>query len=281
MAGEPIRDQDLAIVRAFLQEDVGSGDITTSAVVPEGATGKARIEARADLVVVGLSFARLCFEAVAPDTTTWSEVVVDGDRAGAGDVLARVEGRLATILTAERTALNLLMRLSGIATLTRMYVDAVAGTTAQIVDTRKTTPGLRKLEKYAVQMGGGRNHRFGLFDAILIKDNHLRAAGGVGPAVRAARNRHPEGVVVQVEVTDLTQLDEALAVGANAILLDNMTPEMVRDAVQKTAGAAVLEASGGIDLDNVRAFAETGVDRISVGALTHSAPAVDIALEVE
>lgn len=281
MPGQPAREQDLAIVRPFLDEDIGHGDITTSAVVPAEATGKARIEARQDLVVAGLPFARLCFAAVAPDTTMWSAAVEEGDRVRGGDALARIEGRLATILTAERTALNLLMRLSGIATLTRSFVDAIQGTDAQIMDTRKTTPGLRKLEKYAVQIGGGRNHRFGLFDAVLIKDNHLRVAGGIRPAVQAVRNRHPEGTVVQVEVTNLSELDEALDAGANAILLDNMTREMVRDAVRRTDGRAVLEASGGITIDSVRAYAETGVDRISIGALTHSAPAADIALEVE
>ncbi|HEV3472210.1 MAG TPA: carboxylating nicotinate-nucleotide diphosphorylase [Actinomycetota bacterium] len=267
-------------IRAFLAEDIGAGDITTAAVVPEGASGKARIEARTELVVAGLPFAGMCF-ALLDDRTTWSPLVDESHYAGAGDVLARVEGSLATILTAERTALNLLMRLSGIATATRSYVDAVSGTKAQIVDTRKTTPGLRMFEKYAVEVGGGHNHRLGLYDAILIKDNHVEAAGGIGTAVKAARNRYPDDIVVQVEVTNLTELDEALEAGATAILLDNMTPDVVREAVEKTAGAAVLEASGGITLENVRSYAETGVDRISVGALTHSAAAVDIALEVE
>ncbi|MDQ3964002.1 MAG: carboxylating nicotinate-nucleotide diphosphorylase [Actinomycetota bacterium] len=268
-------------IRTFLVEDIGPGDITTTAVVPEDASGKGRIEARQGLVVAGLPHAELCFPLVAPDTTTWSARVEEGTHADPGDVLARVEGRLATILAAERTALNLLMRLSGIATLTRRFVDAVQGTKAQIVDTRKTTPGLRSFEKYAVEVGGGHNHRMGLYDAILIKDNHLMAAGGIGPAVGAARNRYPDGIVIQVEVTNLTELDDALAAGANAILLDNMTPDLMRDAVLRTEGRAVLEASGGITLDNVRSYAETGVDRISIGALTHSAPAVDIALEVE
>ena len=277
LIGKEAADQ----IRSFLAEDIGSGDITTAAVVPEGAHGKARVEARSDVVVAGLPFAALCFGLVAPGSTTWSAVVEEGEPVGDNDVLARIEGRLATILTAERTALNLLMRMSGIATFTRSFVDAIKGTKAQIVDTRKTTPGLRAFEKYAVEVGGGHNHRFGLYDAILIKDNHLRAAGGVGPAVRAARNRHPDGVVVQLEVTDLNELNQALEAGANAILLDNMSPEMVRDAVERTAGRVVLEASGGITTENVRAYAETGVDRISIGALTHSAPAADIALEVE
>lgn len=267
-------------IARFIREDVGEGDVTTNAVVPEDAQGKARIEAREELVVAGLDAARLCFEEAGPGTT-WTGLVADGDAVGPGDVLARLEGSLATILVGERTALNLLGRLSGIATLTRAFVDAIAGTATEIVDTRKTTPGLRSLEKYAVRTGGGFNHRFGLYDAVLIKDNHLRAAGGVAEAVQAARNRAPAGLVVQVEVTDLSELDEAVSAGADAILLDNMSPDMVRSAVQRTAGRALLEASGGMTLANVRSYAETGVDRISIGALTHSAPAVDVALEVE
>ena len=281
MSKHLIGDDAAEHVKAFLAEDVGPGDITTDAVVPAGTQGKARIEARGDLVVAGLPFAALCFELVEAGSTSWSASVEEGERVGAEDVLARIEGRLTTILTAERTALNLLMRMSGIATLTRSFVDAVEGTAVQIVDTRKTTPGLRAFEKYAVEIGGGHNHRFGLYDAVLIKDNHLRAAGGVGQAVRAARNRTPDGVVVQVEVTNLSELDEALDAGANAILLDNMTPEMVRDAVERADGRAALEASGGITIEKVRAYADAGVERISIGALTHSAPAVDIALEVE
>jgi len=269
-----------AIAR-FVQEDVGRGDVTTSAVVPVDARGTARIEARVDFVIAGLEVAASCFEYVGPGTVGWTPLLPDGNRALAGDVLARLEGSLHTILTGERTALNLLGRLSGVATMTRSFVDAIQGTPARIVDTRKTTPGLRLLEKYAVRVGGGHNHRFGLDDGILIKDNHVRAAGGVGEAVTRARNAAPHGLVVEVEVTDLSELEEALAAGADAVLLDNMTPEMVREAVTRAGGKALLEASGGVTLDNVRAYAEAGVDLISVGALTHSAPTADVSLEVE
>ena len=195
--------------------------------------------------------------------------------------MARIEGALGPILTAERTALNLLQRLSAVATLTARFVEEIAGTKAQIIDTRKTTPGMRLLEKAAVRVGGGGNHRFGLDDGILIKDNHVRAAGGVSEAVKRARNAAPHGLVVEVEVTTLDELDEALSAGAQAILLDNMDPATVRRAVERVGGDAVLEASGGMDLTNVRAYAETGVDLISIGALTHSAGSVDISLEVE
>ena len=196
-------------------------------------------------------------------------------------MLARIDGPLGSILTAERTALNLLGRLSGIATLTRRFSQEVEGTTATIVDTRKTTPGMRLLEKHAVASGGGSNHRFGLDDGVLIKDNHLAAVGGVEEAVRRARSHVPHGLKIEVEVATLDELDAAVAAGADAVLLDNMSPEMVADAVQRAGGKAMLEASGGITLENVRRYAETGVDLISVGALTHSAPNVDVALEVE
>ncbi|MGH3117429.1 MAG: carboxylating nicotinate-nucleotide diphosphorylase [Gaiellales bacterium] len=276
---------DLSLVRAavarFVREDVGHGDVTTGAVVPSNAVGTARIEARADFVVAGLEIAASCFEYVGPGTIRWTPLLSDGSSVVAGDVLARLDGSLHTILTGERTALNLLGRLSGVATLTRSFVAAVEGTPARIVDTRKTTPGLRLLEKYAVRVGGGHNHRFGLDDGILIKDNHVRAARGVGEAVARARNAAPHGLVIEVEVTDLSELDEALAAGADAVLLDNMTPEMVREAVTRAGGKALLEASGGVTLENVRAYAEAGVDLISVGALTHSAPTADVSLEVE
>lgn len=278
-------DLDLALVREtitrFVKEDVGRGDITTHAVVPEDARGRARIEARSDFVVAGLEVARLCFDEVGHGRIRWEPSVSDGATVSAGDALARLDGSLQVILTGERTALNLLGRLSGIATLTRSFAEAIQGTPARIVDTRKTTPGLRLLEKYAVRVGGGHNHRFGLDDGILVKDNHLRAAGGVAEAVRKARNGAPHGLVVEVEVTTLDELDEALAAGADAILLDNMTPETVREAVTRAGGKALLEASGGMTLESVRAYAEAGVDLISVGALTHSAPSVDVSLEVE
>jgi nicotinate-nucleotide pyrophosphorylase (carboxylating) len=263
----------------FIDEDVGRGDITTRSLIPPDATGSAHIETRQEAIVAGLDAAMLCFDAFGDDVS-WECRTVDGDEVQAGDVLAQVEGSMRSIITAERTALNLLGRLSGVATLTRRFVDAVGDTPVRLVDTRKTTPGLRVLEKNAVRAGGGFNHRFGLDDGILIKDNHLAAVGGITEAVTRMREVAPHGLLVEVEVQDLAGLDEALAAGAQAILLDNMTPELVREAVVRAGGKALLEASGGITLGNVRSYAEAGVDLISIGALTHSAPAIDVSLEV-
>ena len=277
-------DLDLRTIRAlierFLDEDIGHGDVTTEAVVDASARGAARIEAREDFVVAGLDAARLAFE-ILDGEMRWDARVAEGERVAAGDVIVRIEGSLRAILTAERTALNLLARLSAVATLTRRFVDEVEGTPARIVDTRKTTPGLRVLEKAAVRAGGGGNHRFGLDDGILVKDNHIRAAGGVAPAVERARNAAPHGLVVEVEVTDLRELDDALSAGAQAVLLDNMDPSTVTEAVARAGGKVILEASGGMNLGNVRDFAATGVDLISIGALTHSAGSVDVSLEME
>jgi nicotinate-nucleotide pyrophosphorylase (carboxylating) len=207
--------------------------------------------------------------------------VADGSAFAVGTKLVSVDGRAADLLTGERTALNFLQQLSGVATLTRQFVDAVAGTKARVVDTRKTTPGLRALEKYAVRMGGGHNHRLGLDDGILIKDNHIAAAGGVTAAVTAARREAPHAARVEVECTTPNQIDEALAAGADAILLDNMSVAQIASAVGWIAGRAVVEASGGVTLATVRAIAETGVDLISVGALTHSAPAIDLSMKIK
>jgi nicotinate-nucleotide pyrophosphorylase (carboxylating) len=285
MAAFEISPPDLReLVGAWLAEDIGRGDVTTTSVVPSDVEGRGRIEAREPCVVAGVTAAALCFELTSSRferVLEFKEVVGDGDRAPAGDVIARIEGPLAPILTAERTALNLLARLCGVATMTRTYVDAVDGTGARIVDTRKTTPGLRSLQKHAVVVGGGSNHRFGLDDGILIKDNHLAAAGGVSAALRRARANAPHGLRIEVEVTTLQELEEALEEGAEAILLDNMTPDGVSEAVRTGAGRALLEVSGGINLDTVRSYAMTGVDLISVGALTHSAPSIDLALELE
>jgi nicotinate-nucleotide pyrophosphorylase (carboxylating) len=267
-------------VTAWLAEDVGRGDRTTEAVVAAGDQGRGRIEARAETVVAGLDVARACFHRAGGELE-WRPLIEDGQVVDPGTVLARLSGSLRTILTGERTALNILGRLSGIATLTRRYVKAIAGTPAQIVDTRKTTPGLRLLEKHAVRVGGGRNHRFGLDDGVLIKDNHIVAAGSVTEAVRRARASVPHGLRLEVEVTNMSELDDALSAGADSILLDNMSPEEVAHAVTRAGGKAILEASGGITIDNVRAYAETGVDLISIGALTHSAQSADLALEVE
>ncbi|AEB12815.1 carboxylating nicotinate-nucleotide diphosphorylase [Marinithermus hydrothermalis] len=267
-------------IRTWLLEDVGHGDLTTQLTVPQDAQGQGVILAKEAGVLAGIEAARLVFHEVDP-TLRFTALKADGDRLEPVQAVARIEGRLASILTAERLALNLLQRLSGIATLTRKYVEAVAGTQARILDTRKTTPGLRALEKYAVRVGGGHNHRFGLFDGILIKDNHIAAAGGVRAAVTRARARAPHGLRVEVEVTTLAELEEALEAGADVILLDNMDLPTLRQAVARTAGRARLEASGGMTLERVRAVAETGVDFISVGALTHSAKALDLSLEIE
>jgi nicotinate-nucleotide pyrophosphorylase (carboxylating) len=263
----------------FIDEDVGRGDVTTRGLIPPEVTGSAHIETRERAIVAGLDAAVLCFDIMGGDIR-WECRTADGDEVSPGDVLAQVEGSLRTILTAERTALNLLGRLSGVATLTRRFLQAIEGTATRLVDTRKTTPGLRLLEKHAVRAGGGHNHRFGLDDGILIKDNHLAAAGGITAAVTMMRQVAPHGLLVEVEVQDIDGLDEALGAGADAILLDNMTPEEVRDSVARAGGKVVLEASGGITLENVRQYADAGVDLISVGALTHSAPAVDVSLEV-
>jgi len=261
-------------VRAWLEEDLGAGDLTSDAVVPEDATAKATILLKERGVVCGLELARAVFAELDPDLS-FEAFATDGTET-AGEI-AKLDGNARALLGGERLALNLVGRLSGIATLTRRYVDAVAGTGATILDTRKTTPGFRRAEKYAVQCGGGTNHRLGLDDGILIKDNHLRLAGSITNAVELAEST---GAAVEVECDTLTQVSEALDASAETILLDNMTTAELREAVSLTAGRAQLEASGGITLDNVRAVAETGVDFISIGALTHSARALDVSMEV-
>jgi len=266
----------------FLAEDVGRGDITTEAVVLPGVRARGRFVAKQDLVVAGLEVADAVF-AVLDSSVEIEAFVTDGDRVSAGEVFARVDGPAEVLLAAERTALNLLQHLSGIATLTRAFVEAVAGTRAQIVDTRKTLPGLRMLQKYAVVVGGGRNHRFGLDDGILIKDNHIALAGSVRTAVERARKYAGHMHKIEVEVSNMDDLREALEARADIILLDNMSPEMVREAVRvvrERAPEVLVEASGGITLENVRAYAEAGVDFISIGALTHSAPAADISMKL-
>jgi nicotinate-nucleotide pyrophosphorylase (carboxylating) len=247
--------------------------------VPEGARARARIVQRTPGVIAGLGVAEAVFRRVDPELA-WGSLATDGDRREPGPV-AELEGAAASILTGERVALNFLGRLSGVATLTAEYVAAVAGTGVQILDTRKTTPGLRSLEKQAVAAGGGHNHRFGLYDAVLVKENHAASAGGVGEATRRALEAAPAGAPVEVECATQEEVDEALDAGAGRILLDNMSPADLRRAVERVAGRAELEASGGVTLENVRAIAETGVDFVSVGALTHSAPALDVSLELE
>ena len=267
------------IVERALQEDVGPGDLTTRALVERDRRARAHLLLKEAGVMAGLDVALAVFTALAPEMWT-DRHLRDGEPCSTPpSVLATVEGPARAILTGERTALNLLAHLSGIATLTRSFVDTVAGTRAVILDTRKTTPGLRVLEKYAVRAGGGTNHRTGLYDAILIKDNHLRAAGGVRRAMELARAAAP-GQLIEVEADTLAQVREALAAGADRILLDNMPLERLRGAVDFVAQRCQLEASGGVTLATVRAIAETGVDYISVGALTHSARSLDVSLEV-
>ncbi|MDO8295499.1 MAG: carboxylating nicotinate-nucleotide diphosphorylase [Caulobacter sp.] len=267
------------VVRAALAEDLGrAGDITALACIDADARLEATFAARKAGTIAGLACARLAILALDPDAK-FKARVEDGDAVKAGAVLAKVSANARALLSAERTALNLLGRLSGVATLTRTYVDAVAGTTARITDTRKTTPGLRALEKYAVRCGGALNHRFGLDDAILIKDNHVVACGGVGEAIRRARAFAGHLVRVECEVDSLAQLVEALDAGPDVVMLDNFSLKNLRIAVGMTAGRVVLEASGGVTLETVRDIAETGVDVISVGALTHSASVLDIGLD--
>ncbi|SHE56561.1 nicotinate-nucleotide pyrophosphorylase [carboxylating] [Desulfacinum infernum DSM 9756] len=266
-------------LRLALLEDVGPGDVTTRATVPADRVGEARAAVRGPCVLSGLTVFRRVFSLVDHALEIRSSCR-DGDRVEADTVVSTVHGSLASILTAERTALNLLQRLCGIATLTDRLVQAVVGTRCRILDTRKTTPLWRDLEKAAVRHGGGKNHRFGLFDGILIKDNHVAAAGGVRQAIDRARRGAPHTLRVEVEVDTLDQLREALEAGADVIMLDNFSVDQVRRGVELASGRALLEVSGGITLETVRAYAETGVDFISVGALTHSAPAVDISLEV-
>ena len=266
------------LVRRALAEDVGSGDLTTQATVRAGARARARITQKQPGVLYGLDAAQLAF-ALLDAGARFATLAEEGVWRSGGPVLD-VEAEAAALLSAERTALNLLQRLSGVATLTARYVEAVRGTRARVLDTRKTTPGLRLLEKAAVVAGGGTNHRVGLFDAILIKENHAAMAGGVGEAVRLARASAPD-VPLEVECRTDEEVDEALAAGAPRLLLDNMSPAQMRAIVARVGGRAELEASGGIDLETIRDVAETGVDFISVGALTHSAPSLDLSLLLE
>ena len=272
------------IVSEALAEDLASADITTEALVPSELEGKAAILVKRDGVLAGIDAAKEVFRQV-DRSLRFKALVKDGAKVSKGKVVATIEGKMASMLKAERTALNFLQHLSGIATETARYVDAVEGTKAIITDTRKTVPGLRLLEKYAVRLGGGRNHRLNLSDGVLIKDNHLailRSHGvGLGEAVKQARKRAPRTMRVEVEVESVKQAREALSAGADIIMLDNMSLKDMRCVVELVQGKALLEASGGITLDNLRSVAETGVDLISVGALTHSAKALDISMEVE
>jgi nicotinate-nucleotide pyrophosphorylase (carboxylating) len=267
------------IIRRALEEDIRSGDVTTSGVLTGSEAGQGTALAKEDLVVAGLDVFREVFRV--RDTGLLFETgLSDGAWVPHGTVLATVGGSLSSILTAERVALNLFQRMCGIATLTKQFVDAVAGTKAKILDTRKTMPGLRILDKYSVRAGGGENHRYGLYDGVLIKDNHIEAAGGIAEAVRRVRAAAPLMVKIETEVKNLAEVEEALAAGADIIMLDNMTVDGMKRAVQRIGGKALVEASGNVTLSTVKQIAETGVDFISSGALTHSARAADISLKV-
>jgi nicotinate-nucleotide pyrophosphorylase (carboxylating) len=266
------------VVARALAEDIGHGDVTTNATVSLGLRARGVFLVKEDCVLAGLDVAAEAFKQIEPAVLV-RFVKHDGDRSVSGDEIGSVVGSARSLLVGERTALNFLQRLSGIATRTRRFVDAAAGRIT-VLDTRKTTPTLRVLEKYAVRAGGASNHRTGLYDAVLIKDNHVRLAGGVGAAIARLRERHP-GMPVEVEVQTLEELDEALGAGAERVLLDNMSTRELHDAVRRTNGRARLEISGGVTLDRLPELAATGADDVSVGALTHSAPAIDISFEIE
>ena len=269
------------IIENALEEDIGSGDITTSSLIPEDSVSSASLTAKSAFILAGLPFAKRTFELV-DRNLKFRALIKDGSPVKAGTVLATIKGSTSSLLTAERTALNILQRLSGIATLTNEYVKAVKGLNSRIADTRKTAPGLRFLDKYAVKTGKGTNHRFGLFDGVLIKDNHIAAAGSITKAVKLARGKAHHLLKIEVETKNLKEVREAVLAGADIIMLDNMQPDRIKrsvDTIRKSTSSITIEASGNVSLQNVRTIAETGVDLISIGALTHSAPAADISMK--
>ena len=268
------------LIEEALFEDIGPGDITSEAVIPEEATSTAEIIAKQDMVLAGVLIAREVFRKLDP-WVQFTPLAHDGGRVQSGSIIAQVQGRTRMLLAGERVALNLMQHLSGIATNTSRYVDALKGSRAEILDTRKTLPGLRALEKYAVRMGGGRNHRFGLYDGILIKDNHIKAAGGIIKAMAGIRKKVHPLLKIEVEVKTLDEVREAMAAGATMVLLDNMPPALMKQAVGIIGERVLVEASGNVTLDNVKSIAETGVDFISSGSLTHSAPAADISMKIK
>lgn len=275
----PLSSQDIkTLIDAAFAEDIGPGDVTANSVIPASATLSASMNAREDMVVSGLPLLAPIFHRLSENITI-EQMVIDGDYIASGTAIARIDGPARALLSAERTALNLLQHLSGIATLTRQYVDAIAGTKAVLLDTRKTIPGLRKLAKYAAACGGAQNHRMGLYDAVMIKDNHLAVAGSVSTAVQAAKAAGQ--TQIQVECDTLSQVRDALDAGATSLLLDNMSLQDLREAVAMVDGRIPCEASGGVTLETIRDIAETGVDFISVGRLTQSAPAIDIGLDYD
>ena len=270
---------DPIILRA-LEEDIGPGDITVDALIQDNKKVKAILISREQMVIAGLWVFKRVF-CLLSEEVKFSTSLHDGDEIGSGTIIGELKGPASIILKGERVALNFLQRMCGIATLTKKYVDAVAGYKVKILDTRKTTPGLRCLEKYAVLMGGGHNHRIGLYDGVIIKDNHIKAVGSVSESIKRAKERTSHLMKIEVEVENLNQVKEAIEAGADVIMLDNMPPELMRKAVEMGRGRAMFEASGGINLENIQEVAKTGIDMISVGALTHSARAVDISLEFE
>lgn len=273
----------LADIGEYLREDIGRGDLTTQSTVSPDVRGMGKFLAKEDLVICGLEVAEAVFAHLDPETPELETNHQDGDAVESGTVFATLKGYADVLLTGERVALNLIQRMSGVATLTRQYVKAIEGTNAMIVDTRKTTPGLRMLEKYAVTVGGGKNHRFGLDDGVLIKDNHIALAGGITEAIMSAKSKVGHLHKIEVEISNWAQLREAVEAGADIVMLDNQTPEEAEKLVEMARNLnpnVLLEASGGMDLDRVRLYAEAGVDLISVGRLTHSAKAVDISFKI-
>ena len=268
------------LIDEALFEDIGPGDITSEAVIPDEASSTAEVIAKQDLVLAGVLIAREVFRKLDP-WVQFTPLAHDGSRVQSGSIIAQVQGRTRMLLAGERVALNLMQHLSGIATTTARFVDALKGSRAEILDTRKTLPGLRALEKYAVRMGGGRNHRFGLYDGILIKDNHIKAAGGIIKAMAGIRKKVHPLLKIEVEVKTLDEVREAMAAGATMILLDNMPSAVMRQAVGIVGERVLVEASGNVTLENVKEIAETGVDFISSGSLTHSAPAADISMKIK
>jgi nicotinate-nucleotide pyrophosphorylase (carboxylating) len=266
------------LIRRALAEDIGHGDLTSSLLIPEEKESKAHVIAKDNFIVAGLPFLNEVFRIIDPSVSL-RYFFHDGNQVKKGDIIAELSGKTRSLLSGERVALNILQRLSGIATLTNQYVELVKGYKAKVLDTRKTSPCMRYMEKYAVRMGGGVNHRFGLFDGILIKDNHIKAVGSVGEAIKRAKNGH-HLAKIEVETGNIHDLKDAVEAGADIVMLDNMSVNEMKDAVAAAKGKALLEASGNVTLDRIRDIAETGVDYISVGALTHSAPAADISLKI-
>ncbi len=261
------------------EEDIGTGDVTTESIFPDDAVCKAVIKSKEDGILAGLPIAKAVFEKLGT-LSEWNEIKKDGENISSGDILVRIEGSPKQILSGERLALNILQRLSGIATLTSRYIKTVEGLDVKIADTRKTVPGFRTLSKYAVEVGGGHNHRMGLYDGVLIKDNHIKQAGGIKNAVEKIKKMVGRKFKIEVETSDIMQVNNALKAGADIIMLDNMSDEMMKEAVEIIGNKALIEASGGINLERVRQIAEIGVDIISIGALTHSASALDLSLDM-